>query len=245
MKKILSYALIIAMLASTSCSKDEEDNSVVPIPDPAFKAFLLADYDYNHNGEISFSEAQYITQVWIENMPEITSINGIEYFDKLTGLIIKNSNNILSLDISKNIQLSDFVYEGTGISSFDFSKNINLNRLHIVGTNMTSLDVSSNINLEYIGCSNNKLASIDVSNNVNLTGLDCDNNQITELDLSKNVLLAYLDCSFNKLTTLYLRYNYNMGYICCYFNNIINLFLIEGHEYDQILKDEFTVIVRG
>jgi hypothetical protein len=245
MKKILSYALVIAMFAGAGCSKNEEDNSVVPIPDPVFKAWLVERHDHNNNGEISFSEAKYVTQIWLENLPEVKSLESIRYFTELTSLKIKNSNNILSLDISENIKLSSFIYEGTGINSLDISKNINLNTLIIIGTNMTSLDISKNVNLDYLVCSYNKLTFIDVSKNVNLTELDCSNNEITELDLSKNVSLKYLDCSSNKLTSLNLRFNYNMIYISCYNNSIINLFLIEGHDYEQINRDGFTNLLYG
>jgi hypothetical protein len=59
--------LIITILASTGYSKNEKDNSVVTVPDPAFKAWLPGYYDTNENGEISFSETKGIIQIILDN----------------------------------------------------------------------------------------------------------------------------------------------------------------------------------
>jgi hypothetical protein len=226
MKKILYYALMISMLATASCSKDEEDNSVIPIPDPVFKAYLLDNFDYNHNGEISFSEAKNVK--WMScRIPGsttnpyagIASFSGIEYFTELEALSFYNSP-VKSLDLSKNTKLTSLIFDETEISS---------------------LDLSHNVNLIELACSYSKLTSLDISNNVNLKELYCMANDITELDVSKNILLEEINCNFCKLTVLDLRYNVNLRDVSCIMDTLIKLILIEGHQYNVIYTTPYVV----
>jgi Leucine-rich repeat (LRR) protein len=219
MKKILSYALIIAMLASTSCSKDE-DNSVVPIPDPAFKAFLIEYYDLNHNGEISFSEAKVVTSMPCHEYPEIKSIEGIEYFTELEQLSIARCN----------------------ITSIDISDNINLLEFNCSETKLSSLDVSKNINLTYLICNENQLTYLDVSKNVKLVSLFCSDNQLTELDVSKNILLEIVHCDLNKFELLDFRFNIHLREIECIMASLKTLILIKGHIYGISSYPDINII---
>jgi Leucine-rich repeat (LRR) protein len=221
MKKILLFAFTIAMLATISCSKNEEDNSVVPIPDPVFKAYLLKLYDYNHNGEISFSEAneiyfvdcQPITYGSANPYANIVSFAGIEYFTNLDG----------------------FICDGCKItSSLDFSANTKLSFLKIINTELSSLNVSKCVDLYHLDCHANKLISLDVTRNVNLIMLNFSENKLSEIDVSQNVLLRELYCEFNFLEILDLHFNINMTTVWCNMESLKKLILITGHQYEHI-----------
>jgi Leucine-rich repeat (LRR) protein len=242
MKKNLLLALTVSMLAIAGCSSNnEDDNTVIPIPDPVFKAYLLERHDLNNDGEISFSEAKYVTQIAPTNT-EIKSFEGVEYFTELKDFNC-SGGKVTTLDLSKNTKLSAIYFSQTDISSIDLSKNVNLTMLTCDQTKLSSIDVSKNINLTYLSCKSNQITELDLSNNVNLLDLECDNNNLTELDLSKNILLSFLNCSYNKMTYLYLVDNINLGSVRCTMSTLVNLYLIAGHHYTVIERDIFATTI--
>ena len=141
-------------------------DSIVYIPDASFKAALVLNYDNNSDGEIQYGEAKTVTKIEVYN-ENISDLTGIEAFINITDLFCF-SNNLTSLDVSKN----------TALTELDCGSN-----------NLTSLDVSKNTNLQYLFANNCNLTSLDVSKNTALTRLNCNNNSLTSLDLSKNTVL--------------------------------------------------------
>lgn len=126
-----------------------------------------------------------ITQVTSLNVSSssITNLTGIQDFVSLKELIC-HTNQLTSLDISKNIALT----------SLDCSLN-----------QITSLDISEILKLTKLNCKSNKLTTLEVSENVLLTDLDCSSNLIFDLNLSENINLSVLSCNDNKLTNLNLK----------------------------------------
>jgi len=82
----------------------------------------------------------------------------------------------------------------------DLSRNISLNWLNCEGNQLTALDVSRNRALTDLFCNDNRLIALDLSQNRALTGVDCRQNQLTTLDLSRNIALKYLRCGANQFT---------------------------------------------
>ena len=87
------------------------------------------------------------------------------------------------------------------LSSLDVSRNGNLTDLYCSKNQLSSLDVSKNGDLKWLYCSNNQLSSLDVSKNGDLWNLDCSNNQLSSLDVSKNELLEELCIDGNLFST--------------------------------------------
>ena len=135
----------------------------VNIPDANFKAYLVGYSAINTNGdaEIQVSEATAFNgSIYCTGM-NISDLTGIEYFTALTDLYCYD-NQLTSLDLSQNINLT----------------------LMCCGNNqITSLDVSQNTALTNLQCGNNQITSLDVSQNTALTVLLCDTNQLTILDV--------------------------------------------------------------
>ena len=123
----------------------------------------------------------------------LTNLTGIEFFKSLTELYC-NTNQLTSLDVSKN----------TSLTSLQCWRN-----------QLTSLDVSKNTALKYLGCGGNQLTSLDVSKNTSLTSLDCGANQLTSLDVSKNAALIYLYCGANLLKNLDISKNTDLSVLVC------------------------------
>ena len=145
----------------------------VNIPDANFKAYLVNNKAINTNGdkEIQVSEASAFTDTINCRGLNISNLNGIEAFTALTTLYC-GSNQLTSLDVSKNTALTT---------------------MYCAENQLTSLDVSKNNTLNSLSCDYNQLTSLDVSKNTALTSLYCDDNQLTSLDVSKNTALTTLD----------------------------------------------------
>jgi len=65
------------------------------------------------------------------------------------------------------------------LTTLDVSKNTALTRLECFDNRLTTLDVSKNTELTGLCCFDNQLTSLDVSNNTALTWLICYNNKIS------------------------------------------------------------------
>ena len=174
---------------------DDFAEETIQFEDATFKEFCVLDYDTNHDGEISITEANNITSLRIEGRT-ITSLKGIESFSALTELICKGCH-LTSLDVSNNTALKTLSCDYNQLSSLDLSNNTSLVTLTCNYNQLTGLDVSINTALTSLGCSYNQLASLDVSNNTALTHLDCSANPLTGLNLSNNAELSVLLCNQN------------------------------------------------
>ncbi len=108
-----------------------------------------------------------------------------------------SSNQLTSLDISKNLNLKYLNCGSNQLTNLDVSKNVNLKTLSCSFNQLTSLDVSKNVKLEELVCYENQLTSLDVSKNLNLKWLSCEKNQLSSLDVSKNVKLELLICDLD------------------------------------------------
>lgn len=180
---------------------------IVNIPDANFKEYLLGNIYINTNGdnEIQVSEATAYTGFIQCGGKGIANLTGIEFFVNIGGLYCY-SNNLTSLDVSKNI---------------------NLRELWCHHNQLTNLDVSKNVALTTLWCEVNLITNLDVSKNTVLRNLDCHYNQLTNLDLSKNTSLATLDCDNNVLTSLNLKNGKNTLLYAMHSNNNPNLSCIQ------------------
>ena len=112
------------------------------------------------------------------------------------------SNQLTSLDVSKNTVLTELHCDNNQLTSLDISKNTELIYLLCYGNQLTDLDVSKNTELTYLHCGNNKLTSLDVSKNTALTSLFCHENQLTSLSMGANTELGVLNCIKNLLKNI-------------------------------------------
>ncbi len=158
MKKIVLLLLFVSSFSSAQ---------IVNIPDPIFKAELIADgVDTNIDGEIQVSEALATTSIslWSFN---ITDLTGIEAF----------------------INLESFECLSIMITTLDLTSNINLIQVDVITpmpSQMTSIDLSSCIALESLSISESSITTLDLSSNVNLTALYISRNLLLETVFIKN-----------------------------------------------------------
>ena len=213
------------------------------VPDDKFEQALIAlGYDTTLDDSVLTANISGVTELDVSKR-EISDLTGIEdfaalgylmcYSNQLTSLdMSKNTvlyalwcsdNQLTSLDVSKNTALTGLWCDGNQLTSLDVTKNTVLDRFWCSYNQLTSLDVSKNTSLTSLLCTSNQLTSLDVSKNTALMTLRCNSNQLTSLDVSKNTTLYALDCGSNQLTSLDVSKNTVLEYLGCYSNQLTSL----------------------
>lgn len=172
LKHLLFSAL---MLLSASAAWADVTINETNFPDGNFRNWIL-EQDYGSDGLLTDEEILSVAGI-ILGERAVQSLKGIEYFTALT-MLECSSNQLTSLDVSKNPKLV---------------------RLYCRNNQLSSLDVSGCTELETLHCNNNRLTSLDVSECTVLGNLECNNNRLSSLDVSKNWRLNYLFCYQNQI----------------------------------------------
>jgi Leucine-rich repeat (LRR) protein len=211
---------------------------IINIPDPVFKAKLLAadisnniasDFfgatkiDTNNNGEIEVSEAATIYSLNIDNSG-ITDLTGIGNFTSMQTLFCQN-NQLTSLDASNLSSLIVLICSNNQLTSLNINGLFNLEALECSNNQLTTMNLNGQglSSLRGLSCSNNQLASINVSGITTLENLSCSDNQLTTLSVSGLANLKSINCGNNLLTTLSVASLSNMEILWCYNNQLTSL----------------------
>lgn len=182
---------------------DNDNSAEVNIPDPAFKAYCIENFDKNHDSKLSEAEAALVTSIVVNNLG-IESLEGLQHFTSLS-ILCCNNNKLESLDVSRNLQLRHLECDYNMLESLDVSKNTALWYLECYGTathKLTSLDLSNNTKLEHLYCNNNNITELDLAKNTKLYKFDASGNPLGTIDLSKNINLDEVtlwNCSLTSL----------------------------------------------
>ena len=154
----------------------EVPDGAIPIPDPAFKAWLAERYDINRDGEISLKEAQTIWRINLcTDELGVKSVKGIEYMPELIELTCWG-NWVGNFDLSghpyyyrsKSYRWDNCIGPIGTLESLDISGNPKLQVLQIwnnsaLGDLQGSLDLSYNPLLERVNLNMTYLSIPDVS----------------------------------------------------------------------------------
>lgn len=222
---ILFCSIVIAYGDSSTSVKIVQAEEVAineaNFPDENFRDYVLNCCDTDKNEVLSEEEIK--NTIWIlVNEKGIADLKGIENFTNLTKLQCY-SNQLTSLDVSKNTKLTELWCYSNYLSSIETGENTNLTEVLCYSNYLTSIDVSKNPNLLRLSCNFNQLTSIDVSKNSSLNSLECSSNQLTSLDISQNPSLTKLSCDSNQLTSLDVSKNPNLTSLSCNFNQLASL----------------------
>lgn len=222
---------VLYPIEAFECKIDSKENII--FEDANFKAYLVANFDTDGDGEISKEEALAITKI-IVGTKDIESLAGIEHMANLTELRCEGPWSIFepeedpegklkTLDVSKNVNLTILYCGFNQLTSLDVTNNPKIEQLRCAGNNLNSLDVSKNTELIEFEAYNNRLSSIDVSNNPELEYIDLTNNQIKSIDVSKNLELERITCSDNKLTSIDVTNNQKLTELNISGNSIVKI----------------------
>lgn len=194
---------------------------VVEFYDRVFKSYCVQKFDSDGDGEISYSEAEKVTQIDVSSK-DIVSLEGIQYFTRLKTLKC-NSNRLINLDVSQNTALTTLNCHSNKLTRLDLSKNKSLSVLNCYNNQLTSLDLRYNTALKELNCRANKLSSLDLTNNKSLVTVYCNSNALTSLNVSNCTSLKNLYCNNNKLTALDVSPNKLLEELWCYSNQLTSL----------------------
>ena len=183
------------------CKIDDSKENIV-FEDANFKTYMVANFDTDNDGEISFKEALKVTKIEVST-DNIESLAGIEHMTNLVSLKCRGENSgcLSKLDVSKNINLKTLFCDDNHLSTLDVSDNIKLDSLVCTHNNLTNLDVSSNTSLLLLECSGNKLSHIDLSNNHKLQFFQAIFNNLTSIDVNNCPKLKIFNCSQNEISS--------------------------------------------
>ncbi len=202
------------------------------IPDLYFEQELInqgIDSEGTLDGQVLTSDINTLTELTIFNT-NASNLIGIEYFTALEEINIIGNENLFSLDLSNNVQLS--IIQCTGnvyMNSFIVENLLLLESLQCFDNNITELNINDNIALKHLECTLNPLSSLDVSNSFNLEKLWCNTNNLSTLDISNNPNLIELSCAMNNLTSIDASSNPNLYYFVCSYNQLIFLDIRNGN----------------
>lgn len=234
---------VLYPIEAFECKIDSKENII--FEDANFKAYLVANFDTDGDGEISKEEALAITKI-IVGTKDIESLAGIEHMANLTELRCEGPWSIFepeedpegklkTLDVSKNVNLTILYCGFNQLTSLDVTNNPKIEQLRCAGNNLNSLDVSKNTELIEFEAYNNRLSSIDVSNNPELEYIDLTNNQIKSIDVSKNLELERITCSDNKLTSIDVTNNQKLTKLNISGNSIVEIDLGNNPELKHLI----------
>ena len=160
----------------------------INIPDEAFKAYMVANFDKNGDGEIVVDEAQAIERIDIVS-DDIVTLKGIEYCSHLKSL--------------KCVGTEAARPNGSGkLSEADVTQCQELEEVYLYFNALTSLDVSQCPNLRILSSACNKLSSIDITSNPELKELNIDNNLLKKVNITQNPKIESLWLQGNPMEQL-------------------------------------------
>lgn len=166
MRKSSLLPLLLLILSACGMADDErvEDSKrrFITIADPAFEAYLLRTWDLDHDGRISYYEAERVLHIDCAGLG-IESLYGIGNFTSLQTLDC-SSNELTSLDVSRLLRLE----------RLDCSRN-----------ELVLLRLGELRGLWLLDCADNRLDYLNLEYAGSLSDLDCANNRLTTLDISK------------------------------------------------------------
>ena len=151
----------------------------------------------------------------------INDLTGIEDFTALQTLSC-GINNLSTLDISSNVNLTYLSCFANDLTNLDLSQNIGLTYLNCGANLLTNLNTDLNINLEELICFDNPITNLDVSQLSNLTFLSCGETSLSTIDLSQNSMLSSLICSYSpQLVSLDVSMNAALTELRCQGNSTL------------------------
>ncbi len=207
-------AMGVSKMSSKAAEGDVEINET-NFPDEVFRNYVLDEIDIDDDGVLSVEEQANTSTIFISNMG-LTDAKGIEYFTNLIALYLPD-NKLTSIDVSANVKLDIlYIHNNADISSLNVSKNLELTELEISYTQISDIDLSKNTDLKELVCNKTNIVNLDLSQNSNLYSVNCKgNDNLISLKLPKSTELRELDCSDTSISELDISANTGLEYLNC------------------------------
>ncbi|RZJ30370.1 MAG: hypothetical protein EOO48_05160, partial [Flavobacterium sp.] len=176
-----NYYFLLMLALSLSSSQAQN----VTIPDPAFKAKLLAyspAIDTNGDGEIQVSEAAAVTTLSF-GQSNLGNVIGIEAFTNLENLTFGAYCSITAaVDLSGMSSIKSIGFHKCSMPSINLSGLTGLENFSMGYVNISFTNLDTSANLKYISFYNSNIASIDLTPFTNLLEFSADNVAISSIN---------------------------------------------------------------
>ena len=165
----------------------------------SLQEFVISNNIATTNFSINFSGNTQLDDISIVGAPFLTGVN-VEQNVLLTRLQVATQGNLFtSIDISKNINLTQLSVFDNQLTSINTDNNLKINFLIVRSNPMTTLNVSHLNLLETLVTFDTQIEILDLSNNNNLTTLLAENGSLQSINLKNgsNSLFSYIDLRNN------------------------------------------------
>lgn len=169
-----------------------EGHTTVEIPDAAFAAFLLENFDTNKDGEMSLGEMGGIEYMDCSGRG-IASLEGIECCDHLLYLDCSR-NSISQLDLTECTELQTLIAEECSIVQIYLGNNTELTQVRLNDNPLQTLRLGNLPQLQRLVVSNTQLSSLNLAGYGALEYLSATDCRIATVNLSgcRKLKSAYL-----------------------------------------------------
>ncbi|EJT6665639.1 leucine-rich repeat domain-containing protein [Clostridium perfringens] len=178
--------------SANNLSSTVNDNTIVNIPDPKFKACLNRNIYYTKKGvdtshdneNITIGQLKKLNSIQLMNITNITNLTGIEYCTNLEYLQLQNQNisNINGLSKCKYLKLINL--SNNNIKDLNQLNDLtNLRTLWIESNGISDISQLKNLtNLQYVSLSYNNISDISqLETLTNLKDVNLNNNKIHDI----------------------------------------------------------------
>ena len=164
--RVLALCISLCVFFSTGAafalvSLSEVSINSTNFPDPNFLAYIKDNFDSDNDDALSEEDIESIKDINVFSM-DISSLEGIEHFTSLTGLMCGN-NNLTKLDVSKNTALTELNCDRNQLTVLDLSNNTSLEVINIESQNFEVSALVFTEGSEYPYALNTSLLSFDAS----------------------------------------------------------------------------------
>ena len=202
---IMAFSMVPAMGGNVLAASDIAVNST-NFPDKNFRTCVSTSFDTNKSGTLSADEIKKAKYLSCYDK-QVSSLKGVEYLTALTSLSA-GSNNITSVDLTKNVNLESVNLSDNKIKSVNLTKNVKLKSVNVSENAIKALDLSKNTKLETLNAYSNKLTGISLPKGSTLKKIDLDSNLFTAFNTSNLTGLETLSLENNKLSSVTLNNKY-------------------------------------
>jgi hypothetical protein len=163
----------------------------VTFPDATFRQYISENCDKDSDGILANAEIAASTSIVVSEKG-ISDLTGIAYFTALETLKC-DSNNLTSLDVSKNTELKTLYCNKNSLTSLDVSNNTQLEDLNCQSNYILSFDFSANNKLTRLQYGSNKyyVGDVDCSGVIDLTSIE---------GFQFDKLASWNDASYDQIT---------------------------------------------
>ncbi len=146
MKNSLLLFAIVSVLSTSNNLAMIKRQSFINIPDANFEKYLIdnkIDKDGVVNGKMNVDDARGVKKIDVRLWKfKINSLVGIEVFHELEFLDC-SENQLMVLDVSKNLNLKELVCRNNKLTTLNVSKNVKLKSLTCGQNSIQHLDIEA------------------------------------------------------------------------------------------------------